>query len=108
MNLNQWCILNDIVYSNAKGVYYNTKKQTKGWRFYDYSDKIFDELSKNPNLFNKIPLKGQKVFYFINKDGKTITTETLKDWCLDNSLSYASMLSLNAGNQKCHRGWRKF
>lgn len=44
---------------------------------------------------------------FITPEGKTITINDVKDYCIKNGLTYVSMMKLYRGQIKHHKGYKK-
>lgn len=55
----------------------------------------------------KCRMKRLKKFYFTSPHNEQIVIDDLKSFCIENSLSYPSMLAVNRNKQKQHKSWIK-
>jgi len=90
-HLQDFCLENKLKHSCIKSVIFGKQFQHKGWR------KDLPE--------NRVPYQ-EKLFYFVNSSGRTVSTNNLKNFTIEYGLSHNAIKSVNNGSQIEHRGWK--
>ena len=86
--LPKFCRDNNLSYHAMLELHNGKRKSHKGWY---------------KTIENK-PSDGKK-YQFFNPAQELVVIENLSKFCRDNDLNYQSMLKINSGKQRSHKGW---
>ena len=103
-----FCYENNLLYNSVIATYNKKCRHCKGWVFFDYSDVLYQDLLNTPNKFGVIPTFGNsKIYYLLNPNNEEVIVYNIKQFCIDNNLSYQGLRELGHKNNKKehHKGW---